>query len=427
MARLANAFDLLGEESSDVRRMIAIVDAKADAGFLAAEKERKEEAKEAERKKEEERQQGKKKNIRDTLLNSVLAFPTHRPSSSRRRPNFPREYNNEQNQGQGVHAPVVKKKWVPKSELESKSENGAAKAAASPSSSNKIQGTQKEEVKNQVQSHQGYYQQRRGRGFGHGAYQNRGTRTGSYSEHSDKKNVLELEKERETQGCDAAVEKQQTKEAVDGDKQSKEEGVNNDGDGGSSSKSVDGKKRQNKNGSLRRKLRKQKAAAGGEKKDGEDTNQEGDTSSVQNQSTPRLYTLKEYEEMKTRESLNEKKEGESLEEKKDNDINSAHPKRVTVDVNKEFRTPQVGERQRGLENGGRRFNNEGRRFTNGGQRFNNGGPRFNNEGRRFDNGGQRSNNEGRRFDNGGQRSNNGGRRLQYSLDNADEFPSLGRK
>ncbi|XP_062025950.1 uncharacterized protein LOC133742268 [Rosa rugosa] len=395
MARLANAFDLLGEQSSDVRRMIAIVDAKADAGFLAAEKKRKEEAKEAERKKEEERQQQKKKNIRDTLLNSVLAFPTHRPSSSRRRPNFPREYNDEQNQGQGVHAPVVKKKWVPKSELESKSENGAAKAAASPSSSNKIQGTQKEEAKNQIQSHQGYYQQRRGRGFGHGAYQNRGTRTGSYSEHSDKKNVLELEKERETQGCDAAAEKQQTKEAVDGDKQSKEEGVNNDGDGGSSSKSVDGKKSQNKNGSLRRKLRKQKAAAGGEKKDGEDTNQEGDTSSVQNQSTPRLYTLKEYEEMKKRESLNEKKEGES---------NSAHPKRVTVDVNKEFRTPQVDERQRGLDNGGRRFNNEGRRFNNGGRRFNN---------------------EGRRFDNGWQSSNNEGRRLQYSLDNADEFPTLG--
>ncbi|XP_050365340.1 uncharacterized protein LOC126783850 [Argentina anserina] len=380
MARLANAFDLLGEDSFDVRTVVAIVDAKQDAAdFLAAEKKKKEEAKEAERKRAEQRQRLKKKKLRDAVVNSVLAFPAYRPPSSfRRHPSFPQVYNDEQKQGQGVvHAPIVKKKWVPKS-----GENGAALAAVNSSS-------------------------------------------------------LELEKEKEkgkeTEACDATVEKKQTKEGgVDGEEKTKEEvGSNNGGDGGSSSKSVDGNSRQNKNGSLRRKLRKQKKAAdGGETKEAEDT-KEGDTSSVQNQFTPRSYTLKEYEEMKKRESL------------KINDNDSSHqqqpqpPKKVTIDVNTEFRTPQ--ERQGLFDNGGRRFNNGGRRFNNGGQRYNgerrfnnegrrfdNGGQRFNNEGRRFDNGGQIFNNEGRRFDNGRQRSNKEGQRgLEFNLNDA-EFPTLGR-
>ncbi|XP_050383913.1 uncharacterized protein LOC126800571 [Argentina anserina] len=342
-----------------------------------AEKKKKEEAKEAERKRAEQRQLLKKKKLRETVVNSVLAFPTYRPSSSsfRRRPSFPQEYNNEQNQSQGqgqgvVHAPVIKKKWVPKSG--SLSENGAAKATASPSS-------------------------------------------------------LEMEKEKgnETEGCEATVEKKQTNEGVvDGEEKTKEEeGINNGGDGSSSIKSVDGKSRQNKNGSVRRKLRKQKKAVdGGEKKEAEDT-KEGDTSSVQNQITPHLYTLKEYEEMKKR---------ESLKEKKDNDNNSSHqqpqsPKKVSIDVNKEFQTPLVDERQRRFDNGGRRFNSEvRRRHNNARPMHNNGEPRFNNEGPRYNNGERRFNNEGRRFENGGQRFNNEGQKLEFSLNNA-EFPILGRK
>lgn len=178
MSRLANAFDLLGEDSSDVRRLVAIVDAKADAAFLVVEKKRKEEAKEAERKKEEKRQQRKKK----TAEKRICPIPPqgfHRGSPA----------NDEQ--GHEGQVPVVKQKWVPKSELQSQSQNG---------SSNQIPGTQKEDTKNQIQdvNHHGHYQQRRCRGRGRGGYQNQGTRNGSYSDHN---NLPEKEKEKETEGA----------------------------------------------------------------------------------------------------------------------------------------------------------------------------------------------------------------------------------
>lgn len=242
MSRLANAFDLLGEDSSDVRRLVAIVDAKADASFLAAEKKSKEEAKEAERKKEEKRQQRKKKTA-EKRIRPVPPQGFHRGSPAILE------------QGHEGHVPVVKQKWVPKSELQSESQND---------SSDQIQGTQEEEAKNKIQyvNHHGHYQQRRGRGRGHGGYQNQGTRNGSHSDHNNLP-----EKEKETKGGAGEHVKE---EVVDNNKQvqeQEEEGVNNGGDGGSSNKSVDGKRRQNKNGSLRRKMKKKKAAAGGEKKE----------------------------------------------------------------------------------------------------------------------------------------------------------------
>lgn len=218
---------------------------------------------------------------------SVLSASTNSPSQREKA---------EKNNG-----PAVKADATSPSKTEAAANNGSDKAVASSSttspsfSSDRNQESKREEAKDNGTDGEGWQlvapRRRRKQGSDRRSYPDQ-TQT-----NCNKNNVLELENGQTDCGhVNNGMNGSEVSTGVDGD---------------SSTKSSDGRRRQNRNGSVRRKLKKKKAAEG-EKKEGEN-NQKVDTSNVVHNQYTQVYTLKEYE---------------SLKKKRDDDNKSADTKLV---------------------------------------------------------------------------------------------------
>jgi hypothetical protein len=231
---------------------------------------------------------------------SVLSASTNSPI---------RREEEEKNNG-----PAVKADTTSPSKTEAATNTGSDKAVApssttSPSSSSdQNQESKREEAKDNGTDGEGWQlvapRRRRKQGSDRRSYPDQ-TQT-----NCNNNNGLELEKE-ESRGAAAVVmENGQTDGGhVNNGMNGSEVSTSRDGD--NSIKSSDGRRRQNRNGSVRRKLKKKKAAEG-EKKEGEN-NQKVDTSNAVHNQYTQVYTLKEYE---------------SLKKKRDDDNKSADTKLV---------------------------------------------------------------------------------------------------